>query len=293
MKCFLRFELVLILLLLLSPLQAQDQVLATSQGHQLKQSHLLPAFQFLAFLVQSELTQQEVTYLLQASVTEFQAQPVAYLQELSSFNQSIASAQGITNPLMLGEFRQKVIGEFFAAAQQVPQNQIPAYLQVLFQRCPVVAFDPKTKVALTQLDLQASMVYVQELHALQGQQIPNQTLEVMAQQLVAGFPQLDQQTQNFLASGNIVLAIYRANVARLTAQQQQAMAQQYSQQVSSNGGGYTPSTSAQGKAWENWHNQQTFQIMQNMQNQSHVTMMNVIENMGGSDNYWTLEPVSY
>jgi hypothetical protein len=33
--------------------------------------------------------------------------------------------------------------------------------------------------------------------------------------------------------------------------------------------------------------------MQNMQNQSHVTAMNIIENMGGSDNYWTLEPAGY
>lgn len=280
----------LLLFLILSPSYAQDQVLATSQGYQLRQSTLAPAINFLNFLIQGQITQDELNYLLQMSLTEFQANPQGFLNEMNGFNQSIAQAQGISDPIKLGEFRQKVIGEFFAAAQTVPQNQIPAYLQVLFRRAPVVAFDPKTKAALTQLDLQASLLYVQELYALQGQQVPPQMLETWAQQLVAGFTQLDQPTQNFLASGNIVLSIYRANVARMNQQQQQAMAQQYTQAAQNQGGGYTPATTASGKAMENWHNQQTFQIMQNMQNQSHVTMMNVIENMGGSDNYWTLEP---
>lgn len=283
----------LMLLLIGSPSWAQDQLLATSQGYQLKQSDLVPAISFLNFLIQGQVTQQELNYLLQMSVTEFQADPAAYLTQIQGFNQSIARAQGIADPIKLGEFRQKVIGEFFGAAQKVPANQLPAYLQVLFRHVPVVAFDSNTKVALTQLDLQASLLYVKELYALQGQQVSPQALEVWAQQLVAGFSQLDAATQNFLASGNIVLSIYRANVARMNQQQQQAMANQYSQQMTANNQGYTPSTSAAGKAMENWHNQQTFNIMQNMQNQSHVTMMNVIENMGGSDNYWTLEPTTY
>ncbi|MCA9797603.1 MAG: hypothetical protein KC910_37590, partial [Candidatus Eremiobacteraeota bacterium] len=109
-------------LILLSPAQAQDQVLAAGQGYQLKQSDLVPAMNLLAFLVQGQLEPQEVNYLVQAAVTEFQASPAAYLGQLRSLNGSIAQAQGISDPLKLGEFRYKLIGEFYAAAQRVPAN---------------------------------------------------------------------------------------------------------------------------------------------------------------------------
>lgn len=268
------------------PAVAQDQVLAAGQGYQLRQSDLMPAFSLLAFLVQGQLTPQEVNYLTQASITQFQQNPAAFLGEIRGLNQSISQAQMLTDPLKLGEFRHQVIGEFYGTAQKVPANQIPPYFQVLFRRVPVVAFDPKTRVALTQLDLMASLTYLQELYALQGQQIGPQVLQAWAQQIAAGFGQLPRDTQNFIASGNIVLSIYRANVARMNQQQQQTMAQQYTQQAQP----YRPATTAAGKSMENWHNQQTFNIMQDMINSNHVTMMNVIENMGGSDNYWTLEP---
>ena len=276
----------LLALTLSFPVQAQDQILAQSQGYQLKQSDLLPAFNLLAFLVQGQLSTQELNYLTQASISEFQANPTGFLTEIQELNQSVMQAQTVSDPLKLGEFRYKLIGGFYGAAQKVPANQIPPYLQVLFRRAPVVAYDANTQVALTQLDLVAALTYLQELYALQGQQISPQMLQNWAQQIAGGFTQLPPQMQNFLASGNIVLSIYRANVARMNQQQQQTMAQQYTQQAQP----YQPATTAAGKAMENWHNQQTMNIMQDMMNSNHVTMMNVIENMGGSDNYWTLEP---
>ena len=75
----------------------------------------IPAMNLLAFLVQGQLEPQEVNYLVQAAVTEFQASPAAYLGQLRSLNGSIAQAQGISDPLKLGEFRYKLIGEFYAA----------------------------------------------------------------------------------------------------------------------------------------------------------------------------------
>lgn len=291
-----RFILMLVLALVsFNPAVAQDNVLANSQGYQLRESHLVPTLQFLNFLVQDQINQQELTYLVQSSVQQFQQNPQGFLTELQTMNQSIARAQTIQDPLMLGEFRQKVIGEFYAASQQVPANQIPPLLQVLFRRMPVVAYDPNTKAALTQSDLQCAMHYLKELYQYQGQAIPDQTLIQMGNSLAQNFTQLDPKTQNFLASGGIVLTIFRTNVARMNQAQQQSLAQSYQQQQAaysqpSTSGG---STSVAAKQWENWHNQQSFKIMQDTMNQNHVTMMNVIENMGGSDNYWTLEPTNY
>jgi hypothetical protein len=293
------FAIIGLMFLNFSPALAQDQVLAQSQGYQLKESDLVPAIYFLNFLVQGQISQQEMVYLAQSSATEFQQNPAAFMNELQTLNQSIARAQTVTDPLKLGEFRQTIIGEFFAAAQNVPQQQMPAMLQVLFKNAPVLAFDPNTKVALTTQDLQASMLYLQELYSYQGQNLDQQQVNQMAYQLAQNFQQLDRPTQNFLASGCVVLAVFRANIAKMNQAQQQALAQSYQQQNANYQPSYQPqqayqpSTSAAGKQWENWHNQQSMQIMQDTMNQNHVTMMNVIENMGGSDNYWTLEPVNY
>ncbi|MCA9779808.1 MAG: hypothetical protein KC800_23935, partial [Candidatus Eremiobacteraeota bacterium] len=116
-----------------------------------------------------------------------------------------------------------------------------------------------------------------------------ETLNQMAYQLSSNFTQLDSQSQILLSNGTLVLAIFRANVQRMNQAQQQAMAQNYQQtQAYSNTG-----SSVATKQWENWHNQQALNIYQETMNQNHVTMMNVINNMGGSDDYWTLEPVNY
>ena len=278
--------------LTLSPCSAQDSVLSQSQGYQLNESHLVPGISLLNFLIQDQVNQQELTYLVQSSVQEFQTNPAAFLQEIQGLNQSVLQAQAIRDPMMLAEFRQKVLAEFYGAATQLPANQIPPYFQVLFKRVPVVAYDAQRKVVLTQPDLQAAMAYVQELHAYQGQNVPIETLNQMAYQLSTNFSQLDNQSQTMLSNGTLVLAIFRANVQRMSQAQQQTLAQSYQQTVPqsySNTGGGSVAT----KQWENWHNQQALNIYQETMNQNHVTMMNVINNMGGSDDYWTLEPVNY
>lgn len=297
--------LVSLVLLCGGPALAQDNLLAQSQGYELRESHLVPAVNLLNFLAQGQITQEELNYLVQSSVAEFQTNPVAFLTEIQQLNQAVAKAQTVTDPLMLGKFRYTLIGEFFASAQQVPANQMPAFFQVLFRHANVVAFDPNTKVPLTEADLLGSLTYVQELGAYQGRQIIPQELNQMAQQLAANFGQLDAQTQNFLASGMVVLNVFRANVQQMNQQQQAQMQQAYQQQAyqqpqqayypqgTGGQGAYQPATSYEAKQWENYHNQQTFQIMQDTMNQNHVTMMNVIEGMGGSDNYWTLEPTTW
>lgn len=279
----------LLALVTLVPCSAQDSVLSQSQGYQLNESHLVPGISFLNFLIQDQVTQQELSYLVQSSIQQFQANPAVFMQEIQGLNQSVMQAQAIRDPMMLAEFRQKVLAEFYGAATQVPANQIPPYLQILFKRVPVVAYDAQRKVVLTQPDLQAAMAYVQELHAYQGQNVPMETLNQMAYQLSSNFTQLDSQSQILLSNGTLVLAIFRANVQRMNQAQQQAMAQNYQQtQAYSNTG-----SSVATKQWENWHNQQALNIYQETMNQNHVTMMNVINNMGGSDDYWTLEPVNY
>jgi hypothetical protein len=273
---------------------AQDRMLGQSQGYQLNESHLVPSVGLLNFLIQGQVSQQELQYLVQACVQEFQTNPPAFMQGLQGLNNSIAQAQNINDPMMLAEFRQKLLGEFYGAASQLPANQIPPYIQILFQRVPVVAYDANRKVVLTQTDLQAAMLYVQELHAYQGQNVTMEQLNTMAYQLSNNFSQLDAQNQTMLANGSLVLAIFRANVAQMNQAQLQQNYQQNYQQAYNSAPAYSSSgNSAAAQQMDNWHNQQTMKIYQDTMNQNHVTMMNVINNMGGSDDYWTLEPVNY
>lgn len=263
--------LMLLLFFLPAPAVAQNGVLATSQGYQLTENDLRPALELLVFMAGSGLSEQEVQYIVGEAVQEFQATPVALLESMQQLSQAINQAQATSDPMLLGRVRQELIGEFYKMALSTPQDQMPAYLAVLFRKAPVVAYDPRTGVALTQPDLEASVEFLKALNTYRGNEIPPSQMALAGAELKNGFASLDEESQKLLASGTILHTILEKNLQQMSPQQQTQVTNHFRTTV---GGPPSRTRSGAGQALSR-------DGVQNAQG-----MMESLRATGGTDDYW-------
>jgi len=254
----------------------QNRVLATSQGYELTTQDLQPVVQLLSFLIQGELTPQEIRSLQQEAVIEFRSGPVELMQSFAEIRAAVQTVVSKNDPLILGDFRQQLIGEFYKTSQSDPQ-QASAFLRILNQRAPVVAYDAHTGVALTQQDLVACLGYLRQLSVEDGDQVSDQDVMDAAKQVITGFSKIDPETQKMLASGTILVSLYDSNIQKLSSQQKTQLTSHYRQTV----GG--PPTAIRTRGPE----PSAFDKLSRSGLENHAVMMKSLEDVGGSTQYWS------
>lgn len=270
----------LCLLCLFSPVVAQNQVIATSQGYNLTENDLRPALELLVFLAQSNLTQSEIEYVVGEAVEEFHGSPEGLLQSLKELNSTIVAAQETQDPMVLGEIRQRLIAEFYKMSQSTPRDEIPAFITVLFRKAPVIAYDPQTNVALTQPDLKASVAFLETLNDYRGNQLSPQEMAMAGQELVSGFSELDADTQKILASGTILNTILQTNLQGMNTQQRQELTSHYRTTV-----GGPPSRTRGGDE----SGTEAGKVLSKDSITNTRSMMESLKASGGSDDYWKMQ----
>ena len=236
----------------------------------------MPALELLVFLAQSDLDEEEALSILEEAKAEFSGGPADFIQSMNDLSSAMDKAKAINDPTVLGQFRQLLIAEFYKMAQS-PDNASSAYIGTLFRKAPVVAYDPRTGVALTQPDLMASLVYLQALNAQGGTQIPDEQMLVAGEEIISGFGQLDAETQQLVASGTILLTVFQGNMNSMSQEQQANVTSHYRTTV----GGpprVTRGSKPEVAAMESL-------TLEGIKNSS--SMLNSIKAAGGSEDYWT------
>ena len=271
-----RFILGLLLFFLVAPAWGQNQVYATVDGYRLTTYDIDPAFQLLSFLTQEELSDTERGRILQESVEEFQGDPSGTLQSLRELSSSMQLVHSKNDPLVLGEFRQRMLSEFYRMTQSTPDNEMPAFLSILNRRAPVVAYDPSTDVALTEKDLLSCLAYMQKMSALKGENLSDNELLEAGQEVIDSFDQIDLETQKMLASGSLLISMYEGNVNRMSEQQQSEMQNHYRTTV-----GGPPKGTTRGPEQAEIVTRLTESGLRN-----HEGLMESLKESGGSTDYW-------
>lgn len=275
---------------------AQNRVLATQGGYQLTEADLVSSVELLHFLIQGQLTQDELAYLAQHSAAEFQKNPAQFLNTTRQLTNMINQLKASNNPMATAQVRLQVLGEAAAFVQNRPYQEWPASYQLLFKRAPVVAYDPNSKMVLTQQDLAATLHYMGQAYINQGQNVTQQDLEQAALQIGDNFRNLDQNSQFVLGSGTLMLRLYQQYPQMLAGSTQQNYNQGYSQgynqgrtttggPATNGGGNYSSNSDA---ARHRAVNQQIMNNLYNNMNQNHATMMNYLETNPGVE--WTYTP---
>lgn len=267
-----------LLLLLGAPTPAQNRVLATSGGYQLTDGDLRPVLELVVFLAQSQLTESEIQSIAGEAIEEFNSEPAPLLQSLGELNQILLNAQATNDPMVLGELRQKLIAEFYRVYQSTPGNEMPAFLKILFQKAPVVAYDPRTNVALTRPDLEASVALLTAMNQYQENKIPANQMGMAGQELVRGFSELDADTQKLIASGTILNTILQSNMQTMSPQQKTNFTSHYRTTT----GGPPTRTRSGG-------DNETVQTLSEGGFKNTRSLMNSLKATGGTDDYWKMQ----
>lgn len=291
-----------------SPVSTQDSntnILAQSGGLRLTSGDVHVGVGLIEFVVGQPITPAEVGELTEASIEEFRANPQAFLSEIASLRQSLGSLHQLRDPVRIGLARQKLVAEFHKATRSIPETDKPLLIQVINRYTEVLAFDAINDLVLTRKDAEAMLDYMQFANQManQGAAFSLQQRQAFIAELVAGFSQLPLDQKQFLCSASLAWTLIKANWEAFSAAQQQQFQANYAQspQVQHSGQGYGENGYAGESAQQKMARMQRefnarqnmFQMMQNTALGTHATMLNTIENFGGTGNYWDVVDVSY
>ena len=282
-----------------------QNVLSTSNGLELKQSHIQIGVALLEFIIGQRITSGEVKELEKASIPEFDAQPQAFLNEIAEIETAMKQIYTVADPVSIGTVRQQLFAALYLATVNMKEADKPMLIQVMNRYANVLNYDAQNNLVLTEMDVSGFTSYVAFQSQLMGAQITEADKTAYQNQLVAYFPHMSVQERQYICSGNLIWKTVEGNWNSMTEQQQQQVIVQYRQQLNYNTTtNYQDHMDAEADKWRKYYEEkypitdtnggkntcwECFKIMSDMQTQSHVTTMNIIENIGGSDNYWTVD----
>jgi len=301
-----------------------NRVLAQENDLVLKEKEVRVYAALLEFLIEANLTPVELGELEEAVVLDFEENGSALLQDVKQVAGALKMIYTQTDVIQIGVARQELFANLHAHILQNPVLKQGAFFSILYKHLEVLAFDAANKLVLTDKDVGAYLKYMNFTNSLLGvpQQITQAEEEAFQQQLTNSFAQLPLEQKQVFCSSRLLWQVVEANWNQLSQSQQQqvvvSMQSQTNVNVYSNKsdlkrtqGTYEQSgedivaemeedvkrwAAEKGMTVEEYLEYRrgfnaTFPMMQRASMQNHTTMMNVIENMGGGDSYWSVQDV--
>ena len=282
--------------------------LAASGGYTYTEGHFQKGLRFVEFLVDQRLTPEEIEADREESIEEFRKNPAMAIQQTQTLDQQMQQVYTLTDPVQIALVRSALLSQFQYLFNQTTEQ--PVMRQLIDKYCPVLAFDPYNSVAFTKKDFDGMVNLMQFQAELSGQpfylddatylqwkeyftqQFLNGTVEtrqsmavmgVVSEYLLAWYAQLDESGKQQVAN---------AMLAQSLPQQNYEQGNDYSYEVQWPEGVNTKEEKQaylRKKQEEMQFSNYYFNTMSNMLTENHATMLNVIENMGGGENYWEVK----
>ncbi len=291
--------------------QSNNSNLAEKGNYALTEQHDQFYVNLVQFVVGENIKKSEVGEIRTQAINEFNTNPQAFFTELNQFYTFMSQLYKQTDPLKIANGRMFFIGQFYKVTQATAKKDLPPLVKVSNRYIKVLHYNPQTQIALTNKDIEAVLNYLDFNRQLSGYAgLSYAEKRTFKQHIPNYFSQLPAQQQAVFVIMPIVWKIMEGQWGRLTLQQKQQVVaqhraknmQQNSPQNQGNSGGYYQNQQAprnqtsQGNSSSPYLNQlklqqrqQLFNTMQNMNENSYMTSMNIIENMGGTGNYWEMQ----
>ncbi|MBT9586262.1 hypothetical protein IV102_23170 [bacterium] len=226
---------------------------------------LLSACQFFAG---SPLDAQEQQRIIAGARTDFAKDATKAQAEIQELRQLGTQLSQLSNPTQMIAVRQA--GLYYFYTEKVAGRSDPSGDIVLHRAHPLAA-DANNKVLLLASDLDGAAAYLNFLRQSQGAPWSAHEIQQFKTQVVQNFSALPDQTKGFLLGGQIFWSVISHNLQRLSLQRQAELQQRVAQQQ--------PAPMSM----------DAYQVLSNMSRAQHLTTMNILENMGGSGDYWEVE----
>ncbi len=232
--------------------------------------------QFTEFLAGERFAPNEKEIVVAEMQQDYLNDRASYAQSIQDCAEVYQTLTQIQEPLQLGLVRQGLLGEYYSHMKAGHQSPT---MELIFRKVQPLAWDGNRKMLLSTADLHGLLEYLSFQQQTQGgTPLSPSDRELLKQQFVSGFSQLSDEEMGFVCSGKMIWQTVAANWQRANQQQQANWSQQYSQSAS-------PSSSGGGQM-----SPEAYRRMSQMMLQNHATNMNIIENIGGTGNYWSVGP---
>jgi len=220
------------------------------------------------FFAGSPLTAQEWARIEADARKDFATQPEQSRAQMQELRQLGSQLSQIREPGGLIEIRQAGLYSFYQLRQS-GQHDLSA--EIVLQRARPLAADPAHQVLLLEADLDGVMAYLSLLRQSQGG-APWSSHEVQQfrKQTIQNFARLPDTSKAFLLGGQVFWSVISAQMQRIGQQRQAELQQRLAQQQQ------VPLS------------MDAYQVLSNLSRSQHLTTMNILENMGGSGDYWEM-----
>jgi len=232
---------------------------------------ILSACQFFAG---SPFTAAQRDVIVANARSDFSKDPAGARAQVGEFRQLGNQLSQMSNPVQMIAVRQT--GLYYLWSEKKAGRSDPASEIVLSKARPL-AMDSKNQVLLLSADLDGVVHYLSFLRQSQGGSPWSEAeSQQFKHQVIQSFAQLPDENKSFFLGGQVFWSVISHNLQRMNQQRQAELRQRIAQQQQ------VPMS------------MDTYRILSNMSRAQHLTTMNILENMGGSGDYWeTVERPSW
>lgn len=294
----------LILCFLPTAAMSQNQnVLAVNNGVQLTIADVDVYVKVVQFVIGEKLKPTEVVEIQNEAIREFNQDPKKYLEDIKQVGQMMNQIYKLTDPIKIAEGRLMFLGEFHKIAQSTPQKDWSSVLKIQNRYLKVLQYNAQNGLLLTNKDVDAFLNFIDFTRKLNSEALLTSAVKnEFRASLIENYLELSTEQQALFVVMPIIWQVVDGQWKKLSPQQQKQVIAQFKSQnnqgasqnnVATNQTS-TPKTTNSGNKGNLTAQQKLlrkrmmYQMMSNMSRSRHLTTMNIIENIGGTGNYWTL-----
>ncbi|MCB9081850.1 MAG: hypothetical protein H6555_09090 [Lewinellaceae bacterium] len=244
---------------------------AYSQGLAYTEAHFQQGLHFVEFLLNTRLSASERQAGLQEALQSFRHDPQGTLAELNQVDQQMQQVYMLTDVPTIGLVRSALLAQLYTAFQGTPNP--PILVTLMEKYTPLLALDLQNNLALTRQDAEGFYDFLILVGKLNNPSLTvnPQEREQVVQWLGNSFATLSLEEKQWLCIMGVFNAYVQELVAELGPSQKQQLAQAAYPQA-------TPSPPQGDGEYYKW--------ISEMMAQNHLSMLNVLENMGDDGGYW-------
>lgn len=306
----------LVFLALFSNINAQtqnsEQILASAGSSVLKGSDVNVYVKVIQFVVGEKIKPNEVIEIQNEAIRDFNQAPKKFLAEAKEVGQMMNQIYKFTDPIKIAEGRLMFLGEFYKAGLNTPENDWSSVLKIQKRYVKVLQYNPQNGLLLTNKDVEAFLNFVDFMQKLSsGSPVTATARSEFQESLIENYFELSTEQQALFVVMPIIWQVVDGQWKKLSPQQHKEVIAQFkaqnNQSESQTGQvansvtapkrqAATPRSASSGNKVNLTAQQKLlrkrlmYQMMSNMSRSRHLSTMNIIENIGGTGNYWTLSP---
>jgi len=284
------------------------RVLANKNNIVLRYSDFMHGIDLVQFIIGGKIKPTEIEELRVKLIEEFNAQPSYILNQLSGIGNAMKKVKILTNPLQIGAVRQELFATFYKSTKNMNEAQKPLLIQVINRYIKVLAYDDVNKLILTNGDIDGYINCFAFNSRLAGRkfQLTKSLRNQIKNKLVNNFYSMDMKQKQVLASSSLIWDLLYANWSRMTQAQRQQYVTAYRAKLGNNYNNSYKQQANKGGSGNSWNSQKKsnskkslaqmrsemyakqnmYKMMSDMNMRSHALSLNIIENIGGTGNYW-------